>query len=87
VFSPGSVRVEVAAPEDAAAVANEWTGRVAQLDPIPGGIRLHTAEHPEIAVDCPSTHAVALGLHPGQLLTFRVAEADVSLRVEAPRDR
>ncbi|GAB6856263.1 sulfate/molybdate ABC transporter ATP-binding protein [Microbacterium xylanilyticum] len=83
VFSPGSVRVEAASAADSAAPANQWTGRVAQLDPIPGGIRLRTAEHPGIAVDCPSTHAVALGLHPGQRLSFRVDETDVSLRVEA----
>ncbi|MFJ4165327.1 sulfate/molybdate ABC transporter ATP-binding protein [Microbacterium sp. NPDC089698] len=89
VFAPGSVRVDpldesgglgrTATPESAPS-PNRWTGRVAQLDPIPGGIRLHTAEHPRVAVDCPSTHAVNLGLRPGQHLSFRIEEADVSIR-------
>jgi len=84
VFAPGSVRtesVQVLAEDGSATGPNLWTGRVTQLDPIPGGIRLQTAEHPGIAVDCPSTHAVALGLHPGQRLAFRIDEADVSIRV------
>ena len=83
VFAPGSVRMEsLEAHGDVGSATdpNRWTGRVAQLDPIPGGIRLHTAEHPEVAVDCPSTHAVTLGLHPGQRLAFRIDESDVSVR-------
>jgi len=96
VFAPGSVRVDppidsgrpgLPANPGSAPVPNRWTGRVAQLDPIPGGIRLHTAEHPGVAVDCPSTHAVGLGLRPGQRLSFRIDEADVSLRAATPRGR
>ncbi|OZB82597.1 MAG: hypothetical protein B7X41_09135 [Microbacterium sp. 14-71-5] len=91
VFAPGSVRVDplagptsasLPAAPDPASAPNRWIGRVAQLDPIPGGIRLHTAEHPGIAVDCPSTHAVGLGLHPGQRLSFRIDEGDVSIRTD-----
>ncbi|MFB7844189.1 ABC transporter ATP-binding protein [Microbacterium sp. NPDC056052] len=89
VFAPGSVRMDplgdsgspgLSATPDSASAPNRWTGRVAQLDPVPGGIRLHTAEHPGVAVDCPSTHAVGLGLHPGQRLSFRIDEGDVSIR-------
>jgi len=96
VFAPGSVRVDAVGPAvggagsgagdarsgdaGSATAPNRWAGRVAQLDPIPGGIRLHVAEHPGVAVDCPSTHAVTLGLHPGQHLAFRIDEADVSVR-------
>ncbi|MFD6698465.1 MULTISPECIES: sulfate/molybdate ABC transporter ATP-binding protein [unclassified Microbacterium] len=90
VFAPGSVRTEPLqerADAGSATDPNHWTGRVTQLDPIPGGIRLRTAEYPGVAVDCPSTHAVALGLHPGQRLAFRIDDADVSVRAEAPRGR
>ncbi|WP_439901733.1 sulfate/molybdate ABC transporter ATP-binding protein [Microbacterium azadirachtae] len=80
VFAPGSVRVDPARADGAGSVPNRWDGRVTELEPIPGGIRLRTAEHPAVAVDCPSTHAVALGLRPGQHLAFRVDEADVSVR-------
>lgn len=83
VFAPGSVRVhEIGSADDvrSASGPNRWTGHIAQLDPIPGGIRLRTAEHADIAVHCPSTHAVTLGLHPGQHLAFRIDDADVSVR-------
>ena len=89
VFAPGSVRMDpvggsgspaLSTTPDSGPVPNHWTGRVAQLDPVPGGIRLHTAEHPGVAVDCPSMHAVGLGLHPGQRLSFRIDEGDVSIR-------
>ena len=89
VFAPGSVRMDpvggsgspaLSTTPDSDPVPNHWTGRVAQLDPVPGGIRLHTAEHPGVAVDCPSMHAVGLGLHPGQRLSFRIDEGDVSIR-------
>lgn len=82
VFAPGSVRAEAAAPGETGSAPNRWIGRVTDLEPVPGGIRLRTAEHPEVAVDCPSTHAVALGLHPGQRLVFRIDEADLSIRVD-----
>ncbi|MDQ4215306.1 ABC transporter ATP-binding protein [Microbacterium capsulatum] len=82
VFAPGSVRVH-ALPDDPGAVVgrpNHWMGSVAQLEPVPGGIRLFTAEQPGIAVDCPSTVAVAVGLRPGLRLAFSVAAEDVSVR-------
>lgn len=87
VFAPGSVRADAEALETVVSGPNRWAGRVAQRDPIPGGIRLHTVEHPGIAVDCPSTHAVALGLRQGQRLAFRIDEADVSLRSAASAGR
>ena len=80
VFAPGSVRVRAAAPAPEPAAPNRWTGMVALLEPLPGGIRVHTAEQPGIAVDCPSTAAVALGLRPGLPLGFEVAAEDVSVR-------
>ena len=86
VFAPGSVRVDAEEPGAEAPsgpVPNRWSGHVAQLDPIAGGIRLRTAEHPDVAVDCPSTLAVSLGLHAGRRLAFRIDEADVSLRSTA----
>lgn len=78
VFSPGSVRVRAAAADLPA--ANQWTGTVALLGPLAGGIRVHTAEQPDIAVDCPSTLAVSLGLRPGLALTFHVPDDEVSVR-------
>ncbi|MBS1696974.1 MAG: ABC transporter ATP-binding protein [Actinobacteria bacterium] len=89
VFSPGSVRVDAAEPTvragaEAGSGPNRWSGRVTELDPVPGGIRLHVAEHPGVAVDCPSTHAVTLGLRPGRRLSFHIEEADVSVRTDHP---
>ena len=57
VFAPSSVRLHAA--EDATPAPNSWTGTVATLEPLPGGMRLRTAEHPAIAIDCPSTTALA----------------------------
>ncbi|MFY9712194.1 MAG: ABC transporter ATP-binding protein [Microbacterium sp.] len=78
VFAPGSVRIRPASAT--ADVANAWTGTVALMEPIPGGIRLFTAEHPDIAVDCPSSSALAGGARPGAQLGFWVADDDVSMR-------
>ncbi|MFC4137972.1 MULTISPECIES: ABC transporter ATP-binding protein [unclassified Microbacterium] len=78
-FAPGSVRIQ---QPDAAATtaANTWEGTVATLEPLPGGMRLRTAEQPGIAVDCPSTVAVAAGVAPGVRLRFTVHPDDVSVR-------
>ncbi|MFF2389665.1 sulfate/molybdate ABC transporter ATP-binding protein [Agromyces sp. NPDC058104] len=85
VFSPGAVHV---APTDvgdagasAAAVPNRWVGTVALLQPAPGGVRLTTVEHPELAVDLPGAAAVALDLRPGARFAFRVAPEEVTVRV------
>ena len=81
VFAPGSVRIHGAQPARAAASsANVWTGSVAMMDPTPGGVRLFTAEQPNIAVDCPPTTALALGIRPGVSLSFSVDPEDVSVR-------
>jgi molybdate transport system ATP-binding protein len=82
VFAPGSVRVRAARTAPGPPAPNRWTGTVALLEPLPGGIRVHTAEQPGIAVDCPSTAAVALGLRPGLPLAFEVAVEDVSVRTD-----
>ncbi|UJP09802.1 ABC transporter ATP-binding protein [Microbacterium sp. KUDC0406] len=81
-FAPGSVRIQRAdAPASAASVgSNAWEGTVVTLEPLPGGMRLRTVEHPEIAVDCPSTVAVAAGVAPGVRLRFTVHPDDVSVR-------
>jgi molybdate transport system ATP-binding protein len=83
VFAPSSVRLHSA--EDAPSASNSWTGTVATLEPLPGGMRLRTAEHPGIAVDCPSTVAVANGVAPGIRLGFTIHSDDVSVRVSALR--
>jgi molybdate transport system ATP-binding protein len=87
VFSPGSVHVaSVEVAEDEAsvdAVPNRWVGTVALLSPAPGGVRIVTSEHPDIAVDVPSATAVSLDLAPGARLGFAVAESDVSVRAAA----
>src|SRR5690606_37321497 len=80
VFAPGSVRIHAADAGGEASAVNRWRGTVATLDPAPGGVRLFTAEHPEIAVECPSTTALALGIRPGTELTFTVDADDVSVR-------
>ncbi|GAA4480648.1 ABC transporter ATP-binding protein [Microbacterium panaciterrae] len=89
VFAPGSVRVRAvpasSAPEALSPSANRWIGTVSLLEPQPGGIRVHSAEQPGIAVDCPSTVAVALGLRPGLPLAFEVAAEDVSVRADRAR--
>lgn len=91
VFSPGSVRIhsdpamlsphvgdsssfsDVSAP-------NSWTGTITHLEPIPGGVRLFTAQHPDIAVDCSSMIAVDRGVRPEAVLSFSILEQDVSVR-------
>ncbi|MGN8026669.1 ATP-binding cassette domain-containing protein [Microbacterium sp. 22242] len=83
VFAPGSVRVRAMPVAPAAAEpngVNRWSGTVALLEPLPGGIRVHTVEQPGIAVDCPSTVAVTVGLRPGLPLAFELSADDVSVR-------
>jgi len=88
VFAPAAVHVRAAgadaSPGAAAAVgeagANRWSGTVASLEPTAGGVRILTAEQPEVAVDVPTAAAVALDLEPGAVLAFRVDPADVSVR-------
>ncbi|MGV2985410.1 sulfate/molybdate ABC transporter ATP-binding protein [Microbacterium sp. AGC85] len=83
VFSPGAVRVHagpIAASEGVGAAPNTWSGTVAHLEPIPGGVRLFTVEHPDIAVDSSSMAAVDAGIRPEAVLTFSVPEDDVSVR-------
>jgi molybdate transport system ATP-binding protein len=79
VFAPSAVRI---LPADAAPAENCWRGTVSIMEAAPAGIRLFTAEHPQLAVDCPSGAAAALGIRPGADLTFRVDPADVSIRRE-----
>lgn len=79
-FAPGSVRLQRASTPVASG-PNSWEGTVTTLEPLPGGMRLRTAEHPEIAVDCPSTAAVAAGVASGALLRFTVHPDDVSIRI------
>ncbi|MFF2493361.1 sulfate/molybdate ABC transporter ATP-binding protein [Agromyces sp. NPDC058064] len=85
VFSPGAVHVAPADESDAGAsaavVPNRWIGTVALLQPAPGGVRLTTVEHPELAVDLPGAAAVALDLRPGARFAFRVASEEVTVRV------
>ncbi|MDQ0895209.1 sulfate/molybdate ABC transporter ATP-binding protein [Agromyces ramosus] len=87
VFSPASVHVRPAAEGAAAASAepsvNRWIGTVALLRPAPGGVRIMTAEHPDLAVDVPSAAAVSLDLAPGARLAFTITATDVSVRVIA----
>lgn len=80
VFAPGSVRIHRGEGLGAKPAANRWSGTVAMMDPAPGGIRLFTAEHPSIAVDCPSTTALALGIRPGVQLRFSIDADDISVR-------
>lgn len=85
VFSPGAVRVRPAPAVSPARsgdgiAANTWIGTVAHLEAIPGGVRLFTAEHPDIAVDCSSMTAVDSGVRPDAVLAFSVLEQDVSVR-------
>ncbi len=89
VFSPGAVRVHPGAARasetmpasgEPGAAPNTWTGTVAHLEAIPGGVRLFTAEYPDIAVDCSSMAAVDVGIRPDAVLTFSVLEQDVSVR-------
>ena len=56
------------------------------LQPAAGGVRITTAEHPELVVDLPSAAAVSLDLTPGSPLEFAVDAADVSVRAAARTD-
>ncbi|MFE6734823.1 ABC transporter ATP-binding protein [Microbacterium sp. NPDC057650] len=78
-FAPGSVRIQ-RSDTAATTAANTWEGTVATLEPLPGGMRLRSTEQPGIAVDCPSTVAVAAGVAPGVRLRFTVHPDDVSVR-------
>lgn len=88
VFSPGAVRirqVRASAADDPVpggddATPNTWTGTVAHLEPISGGVRIFTVEHPDIAVDCSSMTAVDNGVQPDAVLSFSILEQDVSVR-------
>lgn len=84
VFSPGAVHVAPVHEGDAGAsgavVPNRWLGTVALLQPAPGGVRLTTVEHPELAVDLPGAAAVALDLRPGARFAFRIAPEEVTVR-------
>lgn len=90
VFSPGAVRIhpDAASPSTGRRSSstptdgppNTWTGTVSHFEAIPGGVRLFTAEHPDIAVDCSSMVAVDTGVRPDAVLTFSIQEQDVSVR-------
>ncbi|MDL9979504.1 sulfate/molybdate ABC transporter ATP-binding protein [Microbacterium sp. ASV49] len=82
-FAPGSVRLRSLG--DIAHAPNTWNGTVATLEPLPGGIRLRTMQHPGIAIDVPSAVAVAAGVAPGIRLRFTVHPDDVSVQVSALR--
>ncbi|GAA1804711.1 ABC transporter ATP-binding protein [Agromyces neolithicus] len=61
-------------------VDNTWIGAVASLEPARGGVRIVTDQHPDLAIDVPSTAAVGLDLSTGARLAFHVAPTDVSVR-------
>ncbi len=84
---PGGVSDAADAASDAttdaaadAAGSVRWSATVHSLTATPGGIRIFTAEHPQIAVDCSSSAAVSLDLRPGARLSFSLSPADVSVR-------
>ncbi len=84
VFSPASVHARAAASVDASQPAdNAWFGAVATIEPARGGVRIVTDQHPDLAIDVPSTTAVALDLSTGARLAFRVAPSDVSVRTHS----
>ena len=90
VFSPASVHARAAAsvaatPPDGASQLDEnaWFGAVATIEPARGGVRIVTDQHPDLAVDVPSTAAVGLDLGTGARLAFHVAPSDVSVRTHA----
>ena len=82
-FAPGAVRVH-ALPADGGEAEtdtpNTWIGTIDLMEPASGGIRLTTAETPEIAVLCPSSTAAELGVAPGRAVAFHVPEGEVSVR-------
>ena len=82
-FAPGAVRVRPLPAGEATAeahAANTWAGTVDLMEPASGGIRLTTAEAPEIAVFCASSTAAELGIAPGGRVEFHVPENEVSVR-------
>ena len=88
VFSPASVHARAAASVDPTRATslpgdNAWFGAVSTIEPARGGVRIVTDEHPDLAVDVPSTTAVGLDLGTGARLAFRVAPSDVSVRTHA----
>ncbi|WP_026378791.1 sulfate/molybdate ABC transporter ATP-binding protein [Agromyces italicus] len=84
VFSPAAVHVAPFAGDgheaSDEAVPNRWIGTVSLLQPAPGGVRLTTLEHPELAVDLPGAAAVALDLRPGSRFAFTVSASEISVR-------
>ncbi|MFC9560758.1 sulfate/molybdate ABC transporter ATP-binding protein [Agromyces sp. NPDC056965] len=80
VFSPGAVHVAPTVSGGAAASVNSWTGTVAVLQPVPGGVRIGIAEHPRLFVDVPSAAAVSLDLSTGARLVFTIPATEVSVR-------
>ena len=96
VFSPASVHARAAAsvaatPPDGTSqpsaslqpIENAWFGGVATIEPARGGVRIVTDQHPDLAVEVPSTAAVGLDLGTGAQLAFHVAPSDVSVRTHA----
>ena len=85
VFSPASVRIlpvgdDASDAASSAAGVNSWRGTVSIMEAVAGGIRVFTAEHPQLAADCPSGAAATLGIRPGATFVFRIDLADVSVR-------
>ncbi|MFB6609818.1 sulfate/molybdate ABC transporter ATP-binding protein [Agromyces sp. NPDC056379] len=80
VFGPGAVHVAAIAQGEPAASVNGWTGTVAVLQPVPGGVRIGIAEHPRLFVDVPSAAAVSLDLSTGARLGFTIPATEVSVR-------
>lgn len=80
VFGPGAVHVAPTVPGEPAASVNSWTGTVAVLQPVPGGVRIGIAEHPRLFVDVPSAAAVSLDLSTGARLGFTIPATEVSVR-------
>ena len=70
---PGA-RLHAAVADGEPPSTNPGTGTVATLEPLPGGIRLRTAEHPAIAIDCPSTAAVRTGWRPASVWASRFTQ-------------
>lgn len=84
VFSPASVHARAEASVDPSQPAdNAWFGAVATIEPARGGVRIVTDQHPDLAVDVPSTTAVALDLSTGARLALHIAPSDVSVRTHA----
>ncbi len=82
VFAPTAVRIRPAVDDGPTAV-NSWRGTVTVMEATRGGVRIFTAEHPHLAVDCPPGVAASLGIRPGIALSFSVSPDDVSLRRDA----